>query len=174
MSDPLFVNDIETLRGSLRLSGVAAASDAERVIQDAVLSVRSRLLQRLGETRVAELLAVTYSASPTTQAQALRAIANTLEVKMVRRELILSMPMLFSGGMGAANESWATEAPYRDVGISDVKPIVTQLDTDIEAALAALASDEAFPTEDSSLHITTFGDPSGSSPRLASRVWCGG
>lgn len=173
MSAPLFVNDIETLRASLRLSGLDATSDAERVFQNAVLGVRSKLYQRLGTERVTALLAVAYTESPTSQAQATRASANMVEVMMVRRELLLSMPMLFSGGMGAAGEAWNAEAPFRDVGVNDVAAIVRTLDRDIEAGLALLASSDAFPTEDSGLHVTTIGAPCGHAPRLAANVFGG-
>lgn len=174
MSSPLFVNDIETLRAKLRLSGLASASDAEQVLQDAVLSARSRLYQRLGADRVTALLAIAYTETPTDQNGALRAMANTCEVKMVRRELMLSLPMLFSGGLGAAGESWSAEAPFRDVGVSDVKELTRLLETDIENALTALAADDAFPTEESSVRATTIGALGGSGPTLASGVFGGG
>jgi hypothetical protein len=133
---PTFVANLATLLRALRLTGLKAGSDGEAVLHDAVLGAKVDFHRRLGATRVAYLQAIVYTDTPTSADELLRAAANSLEIKIVRRKCLESMPTMFMDASGDAQETWNVESPFRQGPPSARK--LTLLDNEIERDLAYL------------------------------------
>jgi len=113
---PLFVADEATLKAALRFSGVVDGSNADAMFDQAVVAVRSGFYRTLGVARVAVLLAIPYTDSPTTETSLLRTVATTTEIEWVRYELMRTLPVLFQDASGDALDVWNREAPFRGMG----------------------------------------------------------
>ena len=68
---PLFIADLAALKARLRLSGMGSA-DAAAQVDQAIEDVRLGFYDRLGKTRVDEILAVAYVENATTTAARVR------------------------------------------------------------------------------------------------------
>ena len=142
MTPPLFVRNQETLRRKLRLSGVCEKNDADEIIDEAVLSVRGHFYRRLGQERVAELLAFAVSPTPTTPDEILRSVASSTEIKWVKLELTQSMPMLFMDGSNNALNVYNEEAPFRNTSAFEISNLQKRLFEQIEENLEMLKGSE--------------------------------
>jgi hypothetical protein len=141
MAQPLFVADEATLKSALRLSAVpASALDTEAVIDEAILRARLRFYRDLGAARTNELAALTFTDQPTTDEEVLRALANTVEVKMVKCQLLRDLPHTFMDASGDVNARWNEEAPVREYGFSDLEAELKRCEDEIVAALVDLAA----------------------------------
>src|SRR6185436_20608698 len=142
-NNPLFVADLATLKERLRLSGVpAAASDTHGIIDECVLRARLAFYRRLGESRVTELLAISYTVDPTTENGVLRALANSVEVDLVRCELMQRLPMAFMDASGDINKRWNEEAPFRERSPLDPGSLLKSLKNRLEEDFQMLAEEE--------------------------------
>ena len=140
MAAPLFVADEATLKSALRLSAVpASALDTEAIIDEAILRARLRFYRDLGSARTNELVALPYTALPTTDDEVLRALANTVEVKMVKCHLLRDLPTTFMDASGDVNARWNEEAPVREYG-ADMEEELRRCEDEIVAALVDLAA----------------------------------
>jgi len=139
----------ETLKARVRLSGVPKASDADVIVENALLDVRAGFMRRLGIARTLELAAILYNANPMTEAGVLRAVAFTTEVMWVRLTLIRDgrLPLMFLDGSGAALQSWEDEGATRTTS-KDVEREVLLLQTSVDENLELLAGDDAVGAED--------------------------
>lgn len=135
MTDPLFVENLEVLKGKLRLSGIPDGKAAEKQLDESIMRVREGFYLRLGDAKVTALLATAFDQNFTTQAASLRALANSTEVKWVQYELACMMPMLFLDGAGL-RQAWNEEGAYR---ASDIDKLRTKLWNEIQEALEILA-----------------------------------
>lgn len=106
--EPLFIADRATLLAKLRLTGTVS-EDANAVIDEVVQKVRLAFYDELGATQVAYLKSITYVENPTTEADVLRAVANSCEVQWCRCWLLTDMPLIFLGTGTAAQEAWNTD-----------------------------------------------------------------
>lgn len=144
MAAPLFVADEATLKSALRLSAVpASALDTEAVIDEAILRARLRFYRDLGSARTNELVALTYTDQPTTDEEVLRALANTVEVKMVKCQLLRDLPNTFMDASGDVNARWNEEAPTRERGSFELGDELARCENEIVAALVDLADPNA-------------------------------
>ncbi len=163
-SSPLFVVDVTTLRGKLRLTGLPTGQDAEKIFDEAVLAGRVRFVRRLGTARIITLQAITFSENPTTDDQYLRALANTTEVQVVRLELMCRLPWLWQDSQGHALKSWNEEAPFRELTPKQIEEKRALLEREIEQAMDLLEGLETFGAE---ICIRAFdGKPLEEAPRI--------
>lgn len=139
---PLFVADLDTLKGKLRLSGIEAGTDAENMLDEAVLTVRAGFFREIGQERVGIIQAITFVADPTTNEQALRATANVCEVKWVRAEVLRTMPTVFQDSSAEAANIFQTEALFRDTSDQQIETQRRHLMSEIEDHLDLLRGDE--------------------------------
>ncbi len=151
---PLFIADLATLKSKLRLSGVAATSDADDIVNEAILLVRSGFYRELGAPVVTTLLALSFSETPTTNDQIKRAVANSTEVKWVRAELIRMLPMSFMDGNADQAQVFQDEALFRDSSARQLDQERIRLETDIQQNLDLLRGAEDIATE-STIRIHT-------------------
>lgn len=153
---PLFVVNMTTLKHELRLSGVPDTNDdVQYIIERAVLRVRLEIYQRLSAAVVSDLLAISYSANPTTANEQKRALANLLEIEMVRGVLFRELPTLFMDASGTAREDWNTNGANRSQG--DRLPYDEQF---VDKAVALLTGDSAEE------NLRTFSTSRGAPPML--------
>lgn len=140
---PLFVADAAKLKKKLRLSGAPTDGAADELIEEARLNARLRFYEELGAARVGELLAITEVALPATDDQVLRSLASTTEIKLVRHELLATMPSLFQDGSADQEEKWNEEAIFRGMDAEQLEALRSRLADEIEEALAILAGQVA-------------------------------
>ncbi len=115
MTDPLFVADLDTLKLKVRLAGLPASNqEANCILDQCILDARIKFYQDLGTDRVAELLAITYNPNPTTDDEITRALANSLEIRLVRCCLSRALPHAFMDASGNLCARWNEEAPIRE------------------------------------------------------------
>lgn len=151
---PLFVADLATLKSKIRLSGVASANDAEDIINEAILTVRSGFYRELGAARTAVLVALPFSESPTTENEILRAVANITEVKWVRLELMRTLPTMFKDGTAEQNQIFQDEALFRDTTQQQLDADRLLCEQQISENLDLLRGDESLGTE-STIRVAT-------------------
>jgi hypothetical protein len=151
---PLFVADLATLKSKIRLSGVAAANDAEDIINEAILTVRSGFYRELGAARTAVLVALPFNESPTTENEILRAVANITEVKWVRLELMRTLPTMFKDGTAEQNQIFQDEALFRDTTQQQLDADRLLCEQQIAENLDLLRGDESLGTE-STIRVAT-------------------
>lgn len=148
MTDPLFVADLATLKQLLRLTGVpASATDTLAILDEAILRARLAFYRRLGEQRVGVLAALTFEPNPTTSDEVIRALANTVEVKLVYQELLRRLPNAWMDASGDINRRWNEEAPFRERTSFDAKEEILRLHNEIEEDMQMLAAEEAVGEE---------------------------
>lgn len=152
---PLFAADVATLKSKLRLSGVPSVSDADDIINEAVLTVRAGFYRELGKTTVDAIVALPFVEDPTTDDEIKRAVANTTEVKWVRAELIRSLPMMFIDGSADQTQVYHDEALFRDASTAQLNEERVRLETDIEVNLALLRGEQSIGTEGAGLRAET-------------------
>lgn len=147
-NDPLFVADLATLKERLRLTGVpAAATDTLAIIDEAVLRARLAFHRRLGTPRVNELLAITYTVNPGDKDGVLRALANSVEIDLVRCELMQRLPQAFMDASGDINKRWNEEAPFRERSPLDLGNQLKSLKNRLEEDFQMLAEEESLGDE---------------------------
>ena len=149
MAAPLFVADEATLKASLRLSAVpASALDTEAVIDEAILRARLRFYRDLGVARTNVLVALPFTETPTTEDEVLRALATTVEVKMVKCQLLRDLPNTFMDASGDVNHRWNEEAPTRERGSFELNDELARCEQEIVAALVDLAAPETLDCDE--------------------------
>lgn len=177
---PLFVADLDTLKAKLRLSGVAAPSGAEEIINEAILTVRAGFYRDLGKSRIDTLLAISFTETPETNDEILRATASLTEVKWVRSELIRTLPMLFMDGNAQQAQIYHDEAAFRDASQRQLDAERERLLADVRDNLDVLSGDESIGSEVRRIRIGTV-EPDYAPPRPGdtiqpyyTRTWRGG
>lgn len=154
MTSPLFVESVEALKGKLRLSGIPDGKDAEKLLDEAILTVRTGFLHQLGASIVGTLRAIAFVQDPLTAQEALRALANTTEVRWVYYDLACRMPMLLQEGVGT-RQVWNEEGAFRQANASEIEKMRAKLWNEIDDALTILRN--LGVTEDQGMNITDIG-----------------
>lgn len=108
----LFVTE-DTLKERLRLSRIPDSSGAGDLLLEASLTVRLGFMEELGSARVAAIVALPFTETPTTTDEILAAVAHTTEVKWTRLELSRTLPMLFADGNQDNGQIFHDEAAFR-------------------------------------------------------------
>lgn len=144
MTNPLFVQDLATLKAALRLTGVPAeATDTLAILDESILRTRLAFYRRLGQQRVGVLVAMTEVDNPTSEDEVLRSLASTTETKMVYAELLRKLPNQFMDASGDANRRWNEEAPFRERGATDAQREIQRLLDEIEEDMEILSGEES-------------------------------
>lgn len=165
---PLFAQNSDELVKTLRLSGVKEDHDAAAIIAQAVLAVRGHFYRRLGQTRVAQLLAMPVAAEPATVEEILRSVATVTETKWVRLELLDSLPTMFMDGSNNTLQEWDEEAPFRNTSTFQIAALKKSLKSQIEENLDMLAGREEQGNEST---VQSFdGTPSTTPPKPGASV----
>lgn len=161
---PLFAADLATLKTRLRLSGVpVGAVDALAIIDEAILRARMSFYRRLSTFRVNQLLAIPYVENPSTNDEILRALANSVELDLVRLELFKTLPVTWMDASGDANKKWNEEALFRERGPTDRQKEMTRLSDQIEEDFQMLGLEEGLSEETG---VQTYdGTPTTTPPR---------
>lgn len=140
MATPLFIVDEATLKAKLRLSAVpASATDTESIFDEAILRARVKFYRELGPVRTNQIVALTFTELPTTDDEVIRALANTIEVKMVYCELLRLLPNTFMDASGDTNSRWQEEAPTRERGNFELNDELRRCEDEINSGLQELA-----------------------------------
>lgn len=147
MTDPLFVADLDTLKSKLRLTELPDSSSAVGILDEVILVSRLKFYRRLLNDRVATLVALPFNANPTTEDEILRALANVVEVKLVRCELLRRLPTTFMDSSGDVNERWNEEAPVREQGVFEAEQEILRCEEEIEADMRILEGDQSLGSE---------------------------
>jgi len=143
MTDPRFIADLATLKGKLRLTKLPTDSAANELLDEAILNARLEFYRRLGGTRVDALAAITFVENPTSANEVLRALANAVEVKLVRVRLMRTIPVLFQDASGDVQRAWNEEAPFREGGVSSTDREIKRIESEIEEDFQMLAGEES-------------------------------
>lgn len=140
MAIPLFIADEATLKTKLRLSAVpASATDTEAIFDEAILRARVRFYRELGVARTNIIVALPFTDTPVTEDEVIRALANTVEVKMVYCELLRLLPNTFMDASGDVNSRWNEEAPTRERGGFEMSDELRRCEDEIRNGLQELA-----------------------------------
>ena len=165
---PYFVASIAALKSQLRLSG-AAASDFDAIFDAAVKSARLDFYRRLGADRLAQIKATGSTDDPSTGDQYMRMLADQTEVLIVRKHLLVTLPVRFLDGSADANQVWSDEAPFRDTSVKEREAEVSRLSDEIEQNMNFLEGDETSP-EEGTIHAFTV-EPDCTPPRIGQSLW---
>lgn len=140
MAVPLFIVDEATLKMKLRLSAVpSSATDTEAIFDEAILRARVRFYRELGVARTNAIVALVFTETPTTEDEVIRALANTVEVKMVYCALLSLLPNTFMDASGDVNHRWNEEAPTRERGSFELSDELRRCEGEIANGLQELA-----------------------------------
>lgn len=174
-TNPVFNSDLAAVKAQLRLSGISAGSDAQAMLEAAVLQVRTGFYARLGSTRMAALLAITPVASPTTNDQILRSIANLCETLWVRCILLDKLPIVFMDNSGGDVEFINQEGTFRSISPERLDGDRQRCALQVEEWLALLAGEteignapdvQVHTQADQEPRMYPFGSLLGDNPRL--------
>lgn len=164
---PLFVASTDLLKQKLRLSGVGLADSGEPIIEETIQQVRTDIGTRLGLTRIAQIEAIPFVEDPSTADQYTRALANSLEVKMVRLRLMRVLPTMFMDGSGEALEVWNAEAPFRETSQFDLRAEMNMLEEEINSDFGILSGAD----EDGSPNRSMLIGPAEAPPLPFGTIW---
>lgn len=136
---PLFVQTMDELRKSLRLSQIGNNNDAISLIEAAVQVAKINFFRHLGEAKIAAIQKIALSKQPKTNSDYLRVMAAATEIKMVRVQLLRSMPVMFMDGTSKV-QTWNEEAAFRDGSFLQTRDELRRLEDEIKQNLSMLES----------------------------------
>ena len=137
--EPMFVPTKLELRKALRMSKISDDSDALSMIDAAIQSASVLFYRTLGPARIASLQAIAYPKAPTSDTEFLRVLAAATEIKVVRAELLRTIPTMFMDG-SIAEKSWQEEAGFRYNSNLALRDELKRLEAEIQGALAQLVA----------------------------------
>lgn len=155
---PLFVRTKDDLLKALRLSQVPDTNDAKFQIDEAIRNARVNFFTALGASLVNATKAKPFSTQPSTADEIARALASSVEVKMVRAELLRVMPVMFMDGANTV-QSWNQEAAFREGSYLQTKSELTRLENEIREGLTMLLSGEIGASQIATLYPDAFFNP---------------
>lgn len=138
--EPLFIPSTEALKRSIRLSGVPLGTDAQSMIEEAILAVRIKIYEYVGVDGVDEILTTPYTPQPTTEAELRRAIAYKAELAGVKCELLKVLPVHFTDGSSRGDQAWNEEAFTRDSTTFDTEREIERCQLEFIRLLEELAN----------------------------------
>lgn len=155
---PLFVRTKDDLLKALRLSQVPDTNDAKFQIDEAIRNARVNFYTALGADLVATTKAKPFSTQPSTADEISRALASSVEVKMVRAELLRVMPVMFMDGANTV-QAWNQEPAFREGSYLQTKSELTRLENEIREGLTMLLSGEIGESQIATLYPDSFFNP---------------
>lgn len=167
--DPLFVEDLDTLKKHLRFSGINAAEDIGTILEQAILATRTNFYRRLTQTRIEQLQAMASVTYPADAEEYLHSIAKLTEIRMVRLELTWTAPVLFQDASGEAQEAWDHQPSFRRDSPYSLDKLRNYLKSEIEEAIEILKGEEDIGEEQKGF-ITVF-EPDETPPRIGDSLY---
>lgn len=157
MSNPLFLADLDAMKAELRLSGVpASGEDANVILEDVLLQVRTQFYRRLGITRVGQIVAFAENyTNPTTEEEILRAVAKSTEVKMAWCKLGERLPQLWMDDSGGAWQQFNEQGTFRKLSLRERMDQCERYAAEIEENMQLLAGEQSLGDE-TGIQATTF------------------
>lgn len=157
MSNPLFLADLAAMKAELKLSGVpATGEDANVILEDVLLQVRTGFYRRLGITRVGQLVAFTANyVNPTTNDEILRAVAKSVEVKWTWCLLGERLPQSWMDDSGGAWQRYNEQGTFRKMSLREREEQCDRYKDEIEQAMILLSGEQSLGDE-SGINVTTF------------------
>lgn len=147
MANPLFVTDLATLKSRLRLSGLSTDGDGASILDAAIQEVRVGFIREIGIDSVNRVVAYNQTETPTTNEEAIRLLAEILEVKWSRLILMRTMTTMTLDGAGGALNDYHHEAPFRETSPYDREVEISRLQKEIHDGLDLLSQAESIPDE---------------------------
>jgi hypothetical protein len=111
--------------------------------------------------RIASLQAIAYPKAPTSDTEFLRVLAAATEIKVVRAELLRTIPTMFMDG-SIAEKSWQEEAGFRYNSNLALRDELKRLEAEIQGALAQLIAMQL--TAGGAVSVTVVAPDTTSSP----------
>lgn len=167
---PTFVKTKEILEKALRLSGVGDTKDAQEQIDRAIQAAGVTLFRYLGGTRIAQLQAIPCTARPTTQPEHERAMAEDVEIKLCRLELLPVLRVVFMESGGDVHEAWNQEDLHAR-SARELKQELSRLRSEVDSMLAVLAGSASFTNLSGSQFMTVERDSNNPAPRPGQTVY---
>jgi hypothetical protein len=169
---PLFISDRDALKSRVRLSA-SVNPDTEAAIDTAITKARVVFFDNLGAARVAEIVALVPSDSPTTDDEIIRAKAEIAEALHVRMTLKRELPQFFIDAGAQALQRFNEEGMSRRDPMANVEKEIEVMAVEFQGLLDALGGSS--PDEESSIRVTTF-EPDETPPRPydSIRTWAEG
>ena len=143
---PLFTT-LGVLKAKLRMTNLPATGDVNAILDQAVSDTRLDFYRRLGVSRVAILVALSSTSTPTTEDEVLRSLAESVEAKSVRFNLMCVLPYAWKDQSGNINSQWNEEAPFRDMSGEEVRTEKARLAEQIEESFQVLAAEDVIGDE---------------------------
>lgn len=134
---PMFAPTMSHLRAALRLSQVPDTNDAVKMIESANQTAKSWFFRELGPDKIAALQAIPYTTNPISNNEHLRNVAVETEVKMMRSELLRTLPLIFKDGSSTV-QVWNEEAAFREGGLLQTENEIKRLRNEINDGLEML------------------------------------
>jgi hypothetical protein len=144
---PLFHEDLDALKCSLRLSGSDTCGDVSCVIQDCVRAFKVWVFQRVGPTMLAEIQGYTETDDPTTSEEARRLAAKVLEVKWVWCCLLDKLQVMFADASGAAYQEFNDQGVWRQMGAEDLAAFKRRCRDEVEQLICFVTACEDDATD---------------------------
>lgn len=110
---PLFSNNAEEIAHLLRMDKLPAGGSGQRIFENAVTQARSSLWRLLGTSIIDEMVAITYTADPSSTDEYRRLEARQLEIDVIRYHLAGMIPMSWKGGRAEFERSWNTDGNFQ-------------------------------------------------------------
>jgi len=151
---PLFVDSLQKLKSSLRMSTVGGSgTDGGEVLEAAIESVRVKIYDILGDTLVDQILATAPTASPTTALQIRRMRASLVEIDGVRAELMATEHVIVQSAAAATRQISQDDGSLRFASHTDQRRAIEAMQARFANGLHALSAAAASP---SSFHVSTI------------------
>lgn len=144
---PLFNTSIEVVKSKLRMSGVPSTNDGQALIEEAIRTVRVEFYRRIPVDRIEYLASLTSDENPTTDEGILRQVAEVIEIKWIRYELLRSLSTLSLDSSASALEAWNDGSVFRGTSVSDREQELRRLMQEIQEKLDVLRGEEEVPDE---------------------------
>jgi len=141
------------LQSKLRLSSVKDG-DALAMIEEAVRDARISFYDRLAAARVGEIVAIVYTDAPVNAEQVLRMKAAVTEAKLVRLQILRTMPSMTVEASPADQQAWNQEGFLRDTRPDEIAREIKRLTLETDQYLQDLEGEAPTP---SALNVSTIG-----------------
>ena len=128
--EPLFAASKPELLKKVRIN-TATDEQVQELIDTRIQDVRIGFYEKLGESRVNQLLSYTYTDNPTSSDQRDRVRANSAEVTWLTVLLMSELPYLFMDTKAAVNERYNSEPLTRDSNEEVIDRLWAKLDDDL-------------------------------------------
>lgn len=162
---PLFWPDLDSVAEQLRMKDVDTNDQAYRQFEEALRRTATDFWRRIGLARVVQLQAMPTAVNPTTENEHIRQLANSLEVRRVRRHLLEVYAASFKQGASFIS-SWNEEA-FRNLDAFGAKKEIERLDAEAESDFQLLEGSNSPGNEISgAVSVITSEDFDANGPRL--------